>query len=277
MHHPLGSIRISRRLALPVLTGVVFGLPPALANPPLRGTLPPPRPAEFNLAPFPTQIEWGVPDEGESLEPLLFEPNLDRAAIAAISKSISEKRTNEIPVGTIRNGLTSAASPTNLAWAAPERAVGIRFGADIFSISTQISAPGGNAEGRAASVDWRLQKPIGNGGPGFIWSISTGGRGGVAVDPEQDATMLLGYRYRVFDHLTLTSQVAMGGNYNFLPGQGWHSQVTPELKMSADLAALVKLPLDASVDLSVARQVPLVASAFETRGSAMLRFKYTLE
>ena len=276
MHHPLRLILIARSSA--ALLGALAALTqPVRAESDLRGTLPPPRPVALSLDPFPEQIEWGIAEPGDELEPLLFEPNLDRASVAAITRSASETRRSEIPVGTIRNGLTSAASPTNLAWAAPERAVGLRFGADIFSVSTQLSAPGGNAEGRAASVDWRLQKPVGNAGPGFIWSISTGGRGGVAVAPEQDANMLLGYRYRVFDHLTLTSQVSMGGNYNFLPGQGWHSQVTPELKMSADLSALVKLPLDASFDLSVARQVPLVASAFETRGSAMLRFKYTLE
>ena len=276
MHHPLRAIRIAYLALLHACLALAASEASAHTSGGLRGTLPPPRPLEFGLPSLPEQIEWGVPDQGETLQPLLFEPDLDRAAVAAISRSESEKRRSEIPVGTIRNGLTSA-SPTNLAWAAPERAVGLRFGADIFSVSTQLSAPAGNAEGRAASIDWRLSKPVASSGPGFIWSISTGGRGGVAVDPEQDANMLLGYRYRVFDHLTLTSQVSMGGNYNFLPGQGWHSQVTPELKMSADLSALVKLPLDASFDLSVARQVPLVASAFETRGSAMLRFKYTLE
>ena len=53
--------------------------------------------------------------------------------------------------------------------------------------------------------------------------------------------------------------------------------IVPEVKLSANLAALADLPWEASLDVALARQMPLVASDFETRGTAMLRLKYNLD
>jgi hypothetical protein len=179
-----------------------------------------------------------------------------------------------VPLDIIREGLHSG-GPVSAAL--PERAVGMRLGADIFAVSTRIVSPAGTDRTSDARIDWRLARPVANTGPGFIWTVSTGGGGGVASHPEQNANLLVGFRQPVFAHLTLTSQLTLQGNYVFAPGDGAHSALAPEIQLSADLTALAGLPFEAAFDLGLARQMPLLASQYETRGSAMLRVRYAFE
>ena len=104
--------------------------------------------------------------------------------------------------------------------------------------------------------------------------LATGGGSALYGNPEQIGEALIGYRQELIPHLTLTSQLTMGGTYVFAPGDGIHTAMTPEMKLSVDLARLADLPWQTSFDVTLARKVPLVASDFETRGRAMLSLKY---
>ena len=212
-------------------------------------------------------VEAGADDD----DAVVFEPDLTRAAIRAASAHARAQR--PVPIDIIRNGF-SARTTTG---APPERAVGLKLGADIFSVTTRVITPAGAEQGRDARIDWRLARPIANTGPGFIWSVSTEGGTGIAARPEQNANLLVGYRHQLMEHITVTSQVAMGGGYVFAPDGGVRSEFVPEVKLTANLGAFAHLPLDAALDVTLARKMPLVASDFETRGTAMLRFKYSLE
>jgi hypothetical protein len=212
-------------------------------------------------------------DGAVEAESFLFDADLTKVAVRATASNAHAQARAPIPVDIIRKGFSARSTMDG---SLPERSVGFKLGADIFSVSTKLVAPPGYEQGRDARIDWRLARPIANAGPGFIWTVSTGGRGGVVGNPEQNANLLVGYRHQLFQHLTLTSQMSMGGSYVFAPGDGVHSTLVPEVKLSADLAALADLPWEASLDVALARQMPLVASDFETRGTAMLRFKYSL-
>jgi hypothetical protein len=78
-------------------------------------------------------------------------------------------------------------------------------------------------------------------------------------------------------HLTLTSQLGVNGNYVFSPTGGLHTSLTPEVKITVDLGKAADLPWQASVDLGLARKLPLVASDYQTTGTAMFSLKYELK
>ncbi len=180
----------------------------------------------------------------------------------------------QIPLDIIRQGLQPS-GPASIAL--PERAVGVKLGADVFAVSTRIVSPAGTDRTADARIDWRLARPAAETETGFIWTVSTGGSGGVASYPEQNANLLVGFRQPVFAHLTLTSQLTMQGSYVFAPGDGAHSALVPEVRISADLNALADLPFEAAFDLGLARQMPVMASQYETRGSALLRIRYAFD
>jgi hypothetical protein len=203
-----------------------------------------------------------------------FEPDLTRAAIRTAASHTHPRARRPVPIDIIRSGLSARAQTTG---SLPERAVGLRLGADIFSVTTRVVAPSGQEYGRDARIDWRLARPIDRTGAGWIWTVSAQGGAGFAAHTEQGANVLVGYRHEFFEHLTLTSQVTMAGNYVFAPDGGLSSSFIPEVKLSANLTPLARLPWETELDLALARKVPLAASEFETRGSAMLRLKYILQ
>ena len=240
---------------------------------PYSSRLPIPRPA-LSAEPPDGETTSGTEGSVGDTDTLLFAPDLTALATRVASSNIHGQARTPIPVDIIRKGFSAR---SGMAGPLPERSVGFRLGADIFSVSTRLVAPPGQEQGRDARIDWRLARPIADAGPGFIWTISTGGGSGVVGNPEQNANLLVGYRHQLFEHLTVTSQFSMIGNYIFAPGEGPRSSVLPEVKLSANLAALADLPWEASLDVALARQMPLVASDFETRGTAMLRLKYSLD
>jgi len=202
---------------------------------------------------------------------LIFEPDLTKAAIRVAASHERSLARSSIPLNVIRNGFSTRVG------APDERAVGFKVGADIFSVTTRVVAAPGSEQGRDARIDWRLAKPVVDSQTGFIWAVSTEGGSGIAARPTQSADLLVGYRHQIADHVTVTSQVVMGGGYVFAPDGAAHSELVPEVKMTADLGAIASLPWSAALDVTLARKIPLTASAFETRGSAMLRLKYSLE
>lgn len=210
----------------------------------------------------------------EASAAVTFEPDLTKAAIRAAASHTRLRARRPIPVDIIRSGLSSRSSTTG---SLPERAVGFKLGADIFSVTTRVVAPSGQETGRDARIDWRLARPLDSVGTGWIWTIAAQGGAGFAANTEQGANLLVGYRHKFFEHLTMTSQVTMAGNYVFAPGGGPNSSFAPEVKLTANLTPLADLPWETALDVALARKVPLVASDFETRGTAMLRLKYSLQ
>ncbi|MFJ5369599.1 hypothetical protein ACIPIA_10270, partial [Bosea sp. CER48] len=175
-----------------------------------------------------------------------------------------------IPVDIIRNGF---AARQTIATPVQDRSVGFKLGQDAFSLSTTLSDPASAGATRDASVNWRLARPLPT-SQGFLWGVSTGGGSSLYGNPEQTGEALVGYRQELLPYFTLTSQLAMGGNYVFATDGGFHSALTPEMKLSVDLAKLADLPWQTSFDVTLARKLPLVASDYETRGRALLSFKY---
>lgn len=201
---------------------------------------------------------------------VVFDPALAAIGRAAAESGAHLRARAPIPVDIIRKGFAARQTMTS---AEQDRSVGFKLGQDIFSLSTTLSEPGSTGATRNAELRWRLAQPVA-GGNGFIWGLATGGGSALYGSPEQTGEALIGYRQELFPHLTLTSQLAMAGNYVFAPGDGLHTALTPEMKLSVDLARLADLPWQTSFDVTLARKVPLVASDFETRGRAMLSLKY---
>jgi hypothetical protein len=224
--------------------------------------------------------EIQAPADETALDPLadadtaLFASAPMSARQARIDREAAFRAQRDIPLDIIRQGLSPQGAGSTLL---PERIVGLKFGADVFAVSTRVVAPAGVGNEAQARIDWLLARRAGKAEDGLIWAASTGGGGAVSGRPEQTAHVMLGYRQPVFAHLTLTTQLAMVGHYVIAPGQEPHSSVVPEIQMSADLKALAGLPMEASFDLGLARQMPLTASDYETRASAMLRLRYALD
>jgi len=204
---------------------------------------------------------------------IVFDPSLAALGRAAAASGAHLRARAPIPVDIIRKGFAARQTMTS---AEQDRSVGFKLGQDVFSLSTTLSDPASAGATRNAELRWRLAQPV-TGGNGFIWGLATGGGSALYGSPEQIGEALIGYRQELFPHLTLTSQLAMAGNYVFAPGDGFHTALTPEMKLSVDLARLADLPWQTSFDVTLARKVPLVASDFETRGQAMLSLKYKWE
>ncbi len=240
----------------------------ALAQEAMMAPLPVPRAAlqDYETA-DPVAAPSGVVDEGSAL---VFDPALAAIGRAAAASGAHLRARAPIPVDIIRNGFAARDTMTT---ADRARSVGFKLGQDAFSLSTSLIAPAEAGAARDARLDWRWAQPVSS-DPGLIWGVSTGGSGSVGSNPEQTGDAAIGYRQQLFPHLTLTSQLGIAGNYIFASGDGFHSALTPEVKLSVDLAKAADLPWQTSFDLSLARKLPLVASDFETRGTAMLSFKY---
>lgn len=238
------------------------------ASPDAAVQLPVPRGALLD----PGADEMGpVETAATSAEAVVFNPVLAAIGRADAASGAHLRARAPIPVDIIRKGF---AARETMASAQQDRSVGFKLGQDVFSLSTSLTTPAQAGASRDAKLGWRWAQPV-SGGPGLIWGVSTGGSGTVGGNPEQTGDALIGYRRQIFPHLTLTTQLCMAGNYVFAPDDGFHSAVTPEVKLSVDLARMADLPWQASLDLALARKLPLVASDYETRGTALLSLKYT--
>jgi hypothetical protein len=201
---------------------------------------------------------------------IVFDPGLAALGRAAASSGAHLRARAPIPIDIIRKGFAARQHTMS---AAQDRSVGFKLDRGAFSLSTTLSDPASTGATRNAELRWRLAQPVGA-GKGFIWGLATGGGSALYGNPEQIGEALIGYRQELFPHLTLTSQLTMGGTYVFAPGDGIHTAMTPEMKLSVDLAKLANLPWQTSFDVTLARKLPLVASDLETRGQAMLSLKY---
>ncbi len=255
----------------PAMLLLAATLSPALASTPLTAeeqpAMPLPIPRGALIDPDADEMPALAASEPDAI---VFDPGLAALGRAAASSGAHLRARAPIPVDIIRKGFAARQHTMS---AAQDRSVGFKLGQDIFSLSTTLSDPASTGATRNAELRWRLAQPVGA-GKGFIWGLATGGGSALYGNPEQIGEALIGYRQELFPHLTLTSQLTMCGTYVFAPGDGIHTAMTPEMKLSVDLARLADLPWQTSFDVTLARKVPLVASDFETRGRAMLSLKY---
>ena len=255
----------------PAMLLLAATLSPALASAPITAeeqpAVPLPIPRGALIDPDADEMPALAASEPEAI---VFDPGLAALGRATATSGAHLRDRAPIPVDIIRKGF---AVRQNTMSATQDRSVGFKLEQNIFSLSTTLSDPASIGATRNAELRWRLAQPAGA-GKGFIWGLATGGGSTLYGNPEQIGEALIGYRQELFPHLTLTSQLTMGGTYVFAPGDGIHTAMTPEMKLSVDLAKLAALPWQTSFDLTLARKVPLVASDFETRGRAMLSLKY---
>ncbi|RYE35074.1 MAG: hypothetical protein EOP23_02660 [Hyphomicrobiales bacterium] len=246
-------------------------LGPALASAPITAE-------EAPATPLPIPRGALVDPDGDEMpafaasqpDAIVFDPGLAALGRAEAASGSHLRARAPVPVDIIRDGF---AARQNAMSADQDRSVGFKLNQGAFSLSSTLSDPAGVGATRNAELRWRLAQPAGA-SKGFIWGIATGGGSALYGNPEQIGEALIGYRQELVPHLTLTSQLTMGGQYVFAPGDGIHTAMTPEMKLSVDLAKLADLPWQTSLDVTLARKVPLVASDFETRGRAMLSLKY---
>lgn len=255
----------------PAMLLLAATLNPALASTPLTAeeqpAMPLPIPRGALIDPDADELPALAASEPDAI---VFDPGLAALGRAAASSGAHLRARAPIPVDIIRKGF---AARQNTMSADQDRSVGFKLDRGAFSLSSTLSDPASVGATRNAELRWRLAQPVGA-GKGFIWGLATGGGSALYGNPEQTGEALIGYRQELFPHLTLTSQLTMGGTYVFAPGDGVHTAMTPEMKLSVDLARLADLPWQTSFDVTLARKVPLVASDFETRGRAMLSLKY---
>lgn len=257
----------------PVMPIVYAALTPAWAEPfepPQLPTLPIPRAALLDPA---AEEPSEVPAAQDGVDTLLFQPRLAAAGRAAASSGAHLRARAPIPVDIIREGFAARADTMG---PNRDRSVGFKLGKDALSVQTSLSQSAAAGAAQDARLSWKLAQPVAA-STGFVWGLSTGGNAALGGRPEQSGDAVVGYRQRIFEHLTLTSQLGMGGTYIFATDGGFNSALTPEVKLSVDLAKPADLPWQTSLDVSLARKLPLVASDFETRGTALLSFKYQLQ
>ena len=214
-----------------------------------------------------------MPATPDGVDVLLFEPGLAAAGRATAASGAHLRARAPIPVDIIREGFAARADTMG---PNRDRSIGFKLGKDVLSVQTTLSQPASPGASQDARLSWKLAQPVAA-STGFVWGASTGGNTTLTGQPEQTGDALVGYRHRIFEHLTLASQLGVAGAYVLAPDGGFHSALTPEVKLSVDLAKPADLPWQTSLDVSLARKLPLVASDFETRGTALISFKYKLQ
>ena len=225
--------------------------------------------AEPGVQPELASLPGSDPEPAETMQAPAFDPS----AVATGRRGTGLHPTTLVPVGVIRNGF---ATRDGIAPANQPRTVGVKLGQDVFSVSTTLSGPADSSGSRQASLGWHWAQPVSS-GTGLIWGVSTGGTSTLGAAPEQNGDAVIGYRRTLLPHVTLTSQLGVNGQYVFGPGESFHSALVPQVKLSVDLAKAAELPWQASVDLGLARKLPLIASEHQTTGTAMLSLKYKLQ
>jgi hypothetical protein len=232
-----------------------------------------PAPARYAFDALSDEVTWEAAPDPVLAVPIFVSPRLDRNA--AYQARAERNGLIRPPVKTtiIRQGLSTTAR--GLA-PATERAVGIKLEPDRFALATSFVTGNGAWQAADTRFDWALSRNLPADALGLVWDANTGGGIGFSGTAEQRAGAALGFRTRLFDHVTLTSQVAFASSYAFAADNLFAATVTPQLQVLADLSQPMASPWKTVLDVKLSRQVPLAASEFDTSASAMLRLNYTL-
>ncbi|MDP3258436.1 MAG: hypothetical protein Q8S58_18305 [Bosea sp. (in: a-proteobacteria)] len=175
----------------------------------------------------------------------------------------------EIAATPIRRGLTPTGVPLP---AATERAIGMKLGADKLSLSTEIVTGQGGWQRSDTRLGWNVTRGA-DAESDIVWSAAAGGSLPASGTVEQNGEAVLGYRLRPIDIVTLTTEIALAGNYSFAAQNGLAGSLTPRVKVVADLTQPLATPWRTTLDLSLGRQVPMVGRDLQTSGTALLKLE----
>ncbi|TCR63416.1 hypothetical protein [Bosea sp. BK604] len=260
------------RAVLPALLVALAVLQhPATAEParPKGGSEP-----SLAFARVPETISWELPTDEALSVPTFVAPQIDRSAAFQLRSERAGLARPELEATTIRRGFTgTGGGPPS----AVERAVGVKLGPDRFSLATSFITGAGAWQSTDTRFDWALARKPADSETGLRWGLATGGDVGMAGTANQNASATLGYRQRLLDNVTLTSEIALASTYAFAARNMPEATVTPQMQVLADLTGPMSGPWRTVLDVKLSRQVPLAGSEFQSNASAMLRLKYQLK
>lgn len=244
---------------------------PVAAEPPhaRRGKASP-----LTFARVPDSISWEIPADKALALPSLVAPHIDRSAAFQVRAERAGLVRPELEATPIRRGFSAS---TGGPPAAVERAVGLKLGPDRFSLATSFVTGAGAWQSTDTRLDWALARRPADNETGLRWGLATGGDVGIAGSASQNASATLGYRQRLLDNVTLTSEIALASTYAFAAQNMPAATVTPQMQVLADLTGPMAGPWRTVLDVKLSRQVPLAGSEFQSNASAMLRLKYQLK
>ncbi|HEV7260999.1 MAG TPA: hypothetical protein VGN82_24680 [Bosea sp. (in: a-proteobacteria)] len=221
------------------------------------------------FAPIPRWEAPPPPPDPVLATPSFMAPTLNKQDAARQRAERNGFARPEIDATAIRRGLGPAASPLP---AASERAVGVKLGAEQLSVSTAIVTGQGGWQRNDTRLDWNVSR--GSAGDANLrWSAATGGNLQASGSAGQNAEAVLGYRLQPLDIVTLTTEIALAGNYTFAVENGLATNMTPRVKVLADLTQPLSMPWRTTLDLNLGRQVPLIGNSFQTNAAALLRLE----
>lgn len=254
-----------------MLVACAFLTHPAAAEP-VRAPRPG-APAPLSFARVPDAISWEMPPDDVLVVPIFVAPHIDRSAAFQIRAERNGLIRPQLEATAIRRGFTAG---TGGPPAATERAVGVKLGPDRFSLATSFISSVGAWQSADTRFDWALARRPADDETGLRWGLATGGNLGMAGEASQNASATLGYRQRLLDNVTLTSEIALASSYAFAAQNLPEATVTPQVQVLADLTGPMTSPWRTVLDVKLSRQVPLAGSEFQSNASAMLRLKYQL-
>lgn len=219
------------------------------------------------FAPIP---RWEAPPPPDPIlaTPSFMAPSLDKRGAARERTVRNGLARPEIDATPIRRGLGPTASPLP---SVTERAVGVKIGAKRLSVETAIVSGQGAWQRNDTRFDWNVARRSGDGN--LVWSAAAGGNLQTSGSAGQNAQAVLGYRLQPLDIVTLTTEIAIAGNYAFATENGLSSTMTPRVKVVADLTQPLAMPWRTVLDVNLDRQVPMSGNGFQTNASAMLRLQ----
>lgn len=221
------------------------------------------------FAPIPRWEAPPPPPDPVLATPSFLAPSLDKSS-AARERTVRDGLARpEIDATPIRRGLSPTASPLP---SATERAVGMKIGAERLSVETAIVSGQGAWQRNDTRFDWNVARKSGADG-NIVWSAAAGGNLQTSGSAAQNAQAVLGYRLQPLDIVTLTTEIAIAGNYAFATENGLATSMTPRVKVIADLTQPLSTPWRTVLDLNLGRQVPITGNSFQTSASAMLRLE----
>jgi hypothetical protein len=201
--------------------------------------------------------------------PSFLAPTLDKQTAArnrAVQNGLARPSVRATP---IRRGLSATQSQLP---SVSERAVGMQLGADQLSLSTAIVTGQGAWQRNDTRLDWNVARGAAA-DSNLRWSAGTGGNFQASGSAEQNAQAVLGYRMQPLDIVTLTTEIALTGTYNFAASNGLSSTMTPRVNVVADLTQPLSTPWRTTLDIGLGREVSLSGNSLHTSASALLRLE----
>lgn len=231
--------------------------------------------SQYEMTSLPDEPFWEDPEQEQEQDsvlaiPTLIAPALDKSVAYRERARRSGLARPEVETATIRRGLGTVSRWPH---AATERAVGFRIGPQLLSFETAIVSGTGTWQGSDTRLDWSLARRSTTVGDGVLWRLSTGGGFGMAGSGSHNVNAMLGYRYSLFDNVTLISEIALASNYAFASQAMPEATLAPQLQIVTDLGLAPSTPWKTLLDVKMNRERPLGGGDVTGGASAMLRFE----